>query len=359
MSTSDWLMEPALPKEDLDLILSKTSSFWRRYRGARFLLTGGTGFIGNWLVQAVQHANDTLGVRIHLCVPTRNVNRALQIRPLVYERTDITLIGGDIASFDLPPGPIDLCLHAATDVVGSASTSDRLKLFDSIVNGTRHVLDLARERGAGRLLLTSSGAVYGPQPANISHLPETYPGAPDPLQLASAYGHGKRTAEWLTTAYAHQLETQGFGASIARIFALIGPGMPLDASFAAGNFVRDALAKKAIAVQGDGRTVRSYLYMADLCIWLLRLLEDGESGAAYNVGSERAVSILELATHTSSIAGVPDAPTVLQPLRHSEVPQRYVPDTLKARQSLHLEELTPLPLALQKTLRWARTAMTS
>lgn len=349
-------MEQALPREDLDLVLTKTPSFWRRYRGARLLLTGGTGFIGNWLVQVVQRANETLNADIHLVVPSRDTHHALKRRPSVYNRSDITLIQGDIARFDLPLGPLDLCVHAATDVIHSNRPSDALGLFDSIVDGTRHVLHVAHSRGVKRFLLTSSGAIYGPQPPGLSHMAETFQGAPNCLQLSGAYGNGKRAAEWLSTAYAGIHASDGFEAAIARIFAIIGPGMPLGASFAAGNFIRDALDMQSITIEGDGRTVRSYLYMADLCIWLLRLLEDGESGAAYNVGSEHAVSILQLATLTSASAGISAPPRILRPRQTNESPPRYVPDTLKARQSLQLCELTPLPLALHKTLDWIRSA---
>jgi len=102
---------------------------------------------------------------------------------------------------------------------------------------------------------------------------------------------GKRTAEWLTCAYASQETQLQLEATIARIFTVVGPGLPLDGAFAAGNFIRDALAGRRILIQGNGRPLRSYLYMSDLCIWLLRILGNGKPGEAYNVGSAHAVSI--------------------------------------------------------------------
>lgn len=346
-------MTSALPQEDLDQVLAQTPGFWRRFHGSRLLLTGGTGFVGNWLVQTVQRANDKLGANIHLLVPTRDTARALRKQPQVFSRSDITLFEGDVASFEPPPGPIDLCIHAATDVADTSRTGQALQIFRTIVDGTRHVLDLSRARGVKRLLLTSSGAVYGPQPPQLERLAESYGGAPDPLNPSSAYGNAKRAAEWLTAASAKDGANEGFEATIARIFAVFGPGIPLDGPFAAGNFIRDALAGSTIQVQGDGRTVRSYLYMADLCVWLLRLLESGENAAAYNVGSEHAISIAHLAemiAKTSASSGV----EIRNPSSTNLAPPRYVPDTHKARQSMGLEELTPLPLALEKTLHWTR-----
>jgi nucleoside-diphosphate-sugar epimerase len=349
-------MRAPLPQDDLDLVLSLTPEFWSRFGGARLFITGGTGFIGAWLLQVLQHANDRLGSRIELVVLTRDPERARQQAPHVLSRPDTSLLAGDVSTFAGPVGTLDFCIHAATDVGNPFKAGDPLKVFDSIVLGTRRVLDLALANGASRFLLTSSGAVYGSQPASLERVAETYVGAPDPLQPGAAYGNGKRAAEWLAAAYAAQALQAGFEPCIARIFALIGPGLPLNGPFAAGNFVRDALAGQAINVQGDGRPLRSYLYMADLCVWLLRILASGASGQAYNVGSENAVSIAALARKIVDAAGT-NTPIEIQTAAASDAPApRYVPDTLKARHGLGLAEYTPLKTALLKTIHWSRSA---
>ena len=139
---------------------------------------------------------------------------------------------------------------------------------------------------------------------------------------------------------------------IARIFALIGPGMPLDGSFAAGNFVRDALHGQTITINGDGRPVRSFLYMADLCVWLLRILHLGECGHAYNVGSESSISIIDFAKKIASVSGLKSDIVINKPADFSAVPSRYVPDTNRARRELNLSEYTEMDLALIKTIQW-------
>ena len=348
----------ALPQDDLDLVLSLTPEFWSRFGGARLFMTGGTGFIGNWLLQAVQRANDKLGSQMELVVLTRDPERARQQTPHVFNRPDTTLVVGDVSHFAAPVGKLDICLHAATDVGDPLKAGDPLRVFASIVLGTQRMLDLADANGASRFLLTSSGAVYGPQPVDLERMAETYGGAPDPLQPNAAYGNGKRAAEWLACAHATQASQAGFESSIARIFALIGPGLPLNGPFAAGNFVRDALARQAIRIQGDGRPLRSYLYMADLCVWLLRILGSGAAGQAYNVGSEASVSIAALARQVVDVAGM-NMPIHLQrPATSNALPPRYVPDTGKARRELGLAEYTPLNTALLKTIQWSRSAMT-
>lgn len=350
----------SLPHDDLDLALSLTPGFWSRFGGARLFITGGTGFIGSWLIQTIQRANDTLGSRIAIVALSRDPQRVRRSAPQVFERPDVQLVAGDVVSFTGPVGRFDLCIHAATDVGDPGNTADPLLTFDSIVSGTRRVLDLAQAQGVSRFLLTSSGAVYGPQPPDLERISEHYPGAPDPQQVLAAYGNGKRAAEWLACAYTAQAGREGLEATIARIFALVGPGLPLDGPFAAGNFIRDVLRGSPIRIQGDGRPVRSYLYMADLCVWLLRILESGGTGQAYNVGAEQPVSIQELANQIVQASGTSVPVEIGKPSSaNAALPPRYVPETGKARQSLDLRVFTQLPLALSKTLQWSRLAMTS
>ena len=348
-------MAMPLPSQDLDLVLSLTPGFWSRFAGARLFITGGTGFIGSWLVQAVQHANDRLHSKIELLVLTRDADRAARQAPHVFRRPDTRLIAADVCSVAGPVGALDLCIHAATNVGDSLKPADPLKVFDSIVDGTRRVLDVAQAAGARRFLLTSSGAVYGPQPSDLEWMPETYAGAPSPLQPSAAYGNGKRAAEWLVSAYAAQAAQGSFGACSARIFALLGPGLPLNGGFAAGNFIGDVLAGRNIHIQGDGRPLRSYLYIADLCVWLLRMLQSGTSGAAYNVGSRHAVSIADLARAVAGSAGAGSSVDIATPALDNTPAPRYVPETRKAQQELGLQEYTPLAAALRQTIEWCRS----
>jgi len=153
------------------------------------------------------------------------------------------------------------------------------------------VLEFCRQAGTKRMLFVSSGAVYGKQPATVPHVPETYAGSPDPLAPGNAYAEGKRAGEFLCAAFAAANDLE---IPIARPFAFLGPGLPLERHFAAGNFLADALAGRPLAVNGDGTPYRSYMYPTDLTAWLLTILAKGQSGRAYNVGSDEAVTIGEL-----------------------------------------------------------------
>lgn len=348
-------MRAPLPSDDLDFVVERTADFWSRFDRARLFVTGGTGFIGTWLLEVVQHANRVTGSRIDTLVLSRDPQKAKAHAPHLFAAEGVTMLKGDVATFSAEPQPVDVCIHAATDVADLEKANDAMRLFDTGVIGTRRVLEFAKTNGATHFMLTSSGAVYGTQPAAIERTPETFAGAPDPLKLSSAYGEGKRAAEWLAAAFA---QDGNLHVTIARIYAVLGPAIPLDGPFAAGNFIRDALAGKTIAINGDGRPLRSYLYMADACVWLLRLMLHGASGAAYNIGSEHEVSIVDLARmiERQCRSNTPAAP--MKAPDGTPAP-RYIPDTSKARKSLGVDEYTPLELALSKTINWNRAAVTA
>jgi UDP-glucuronate decarboxylase len=220
-------------------------------------------------------------------------------------------------------------------------------MFDTIVEGTRRALELAVACKAERFFFLSSGAVYGRQPFELTHVAEDYPGAPPLATHRSAYGEGKRAAEMLCTIYARK-----FGLDIvnARIFALLGPLLSLDIHFAAGNFIRDAIAGEPIIVRGSGSAVRSYLYASDVAVWLWKILVRAAPGAIFNVGSERAVSIAELAELTSTLLDAPGF-EILGKEDHGWNPGRYVPATQKIRTELRVEARVGLEEAIIRTAR--------
>lgn len=218
-----------------------------------------------------------------------------------------------------------------------------------IVEGARRTLGFAHRCGAKHYLLVSSGAVYGRQGPEVASVSEDYLLDPRLTEPVSAYAEGKREAEKLCMSAQGPVE-----AKIARCFAFVGPHLPFDAHFAVGNFIRDALRGGPIEVHGDGTPLRSYLYAADLAIWLWTILIKGAARRPYNVGSERSVSIADLARTVAAVVAPAAEVRVARAPEPGTVPERYIPCTQRARLELGLSETIDLEEAIRRTAVWAR-----
>jgi nucleoside-diphosphate-sugar epimerase len=332
-------------------VLARTREVWDELDGARVLITGGTGFVGRWLLHSLIHAERRTGSRINAVVLTRSPAAFAEQEPALAEH--VSLLSADVRSIRASDiGNVDAVIHAATSTDAATNAAAPAEVFDVAARGTAVLLDAVAAAGRIPFLLTSSGAVYGAQPESVARFDETNPGAPDPLASGAAYANGKRAAE---SACALAALGGGPAAVIARLFAFIGPFLPMDTHFAVGNFCRDALAGRPVVVHGDGRTVRSYLYAADLATWLWTLLLRGQPGRAYNVGSEDARSLAEVAELVGAAA--PAGPVPVEVLGAPAAISRYVPDTRRARDELGLAETVPLEDGVARTLLWARTRL--
>jgi len=335
---------PPLFKEDLDHVLEQTREVWEEARGQSFFITGGTGFFGVWLLESFTYINDRLNLGARATVLTRSPEAFAKKAPHLCSRPDLQFCSGDVRDFAFPEGEFTYVVHAAVP-----TTSDPFEMLAQIVSGTERVLEFAEHAHTRKLLLTSSGAVYGPQPASITHLPESFAGAPDPLLPASAYGEGKRTSELLCVTHAHK---HGYEAKIARCFAFAGPHLPLDRHFAFGNFLRDAIRGTPIQISGDGSPLRSYLYAADLAVWLWTVLFRGVAGRAYNVGSQHDLTIAELAEEIRTTLSSASPIQIACPPDSARAPSRYVPSVERVEKELGLRESYSLQEAIRRTAQW-------
>ncbi len=332
---------------DLDHVLDHTRPLWEELRGERLFITGGTGFFGCWLLESFLWANQCLQLGASATVLTRSPQAFIAKTPHLALAESVTLLEGDVRNFTFPSGSFSHVIHAATEASAKLNTENPLLMLDTIVEGTRHTLDFASQCGAKKFLLTSSGAVYGKQPSDLTHIPENYNGAPDPLDPKSAYGQGKRMAEHLCTLYAQQTTIE---MQIARCFAFVGPYLPLDAHFAIGNFIRDGLKGGPIVVQGDGTPHRSYLYAADLAIWLWTILFKGQQLRPYNVGSDESLSIAEIAQRVAEQFPDKIMADVRGKLADPKKQEQYVPGIQRAKDELNLSVKIELSDSIAKTL---------
>jgi dTDP-glucose 4,6-dehydratase len=337
---------------DLDHILEKTEALWSEARDTRLFVTGGTGFVGIWLTESLLWANRRLALGLRVVLLTRDPVRFRRRAPHLADDPAVTLLAGDAAEFVIPSGTFEFAIHAATEAQAEPSVDHPVGMLDRDVAATRRVLELARRRGVRRMLFTSSGAIYGKQPPELLHLTEDYQGAPATSDTGSAYGTGKRISEYLCACYS---QVYGFHATIARLFAFLGPHLPLDTNYAAGNFLRDALTGGPISIAGDGTPYRSYLYAADMAIWLWTILFSGRAARPYNVGSAEEISILDLARLMQrEVAPAAEIQVARQPVPGAAA-ARYVPSTSRAQTELGLRAWVPLNEAIRRTSEWHRT----
>lgn len=311
-------------------------------------MTGGTGFFGRALLRHWVARKEAGSFSEDVGILTRCPQVFLDSYPEFSKLSWLKLFKGDVLEYSTLPKniEIDRIIHAATESTNAAVLTP-FKTYNDITIGTNNILNFAVQNNVRRFLLTSSGAVYGPQPDSLDKIPEDYLGRADPLLPSSAYGLGKSAAEHLCCLYRDKYDLQ---TVIARCFAFVGPDLPLTAHYAMGNFINDALYGAEINVAGDGTPLRSYMNQADLARWLLCILDRGISGHAYNVGSDQAIAISDLAYLVRDVLS-PHKEVVFKNTKSSFMGRNiYIPDTSKAQSDLDLNVNIPLTQSISQFL---------
>lgn len=321
-------------------ILEHSPCDFNKLRNRRILIAGGTGYYGKWFLQSFAYINKNLHLNAEMHVVSRSPESFLDKNPIFAEYDGLHFIKGDVRDFEFPSGDFSYLIHAATEVVSGQEKSNPDEIMRVAEHGTENILRFARSANVERILLTSSGAVYGPQPCDLSNMPETYPATPTTI-----YGNAKKLSEDICMS-------SGLSCSAARCYASVGPWLRLDVQYAVGNFIKNVLEGEPIFIKGDGRPYRSYLYTADLISWLWTILLEGESGEAYNVGSDIPVSITELAQ------AVVESASSNVPIKYGMKPDfsvpapRYVPDVSKIKNKLSVTQHFSLKEGIKNTIQW-------
>lgn len=331
---------------------SASDDRWLTLKDSHIFITGGSGLFGRWFLTALLDANLRLGTNIQATVLTRNPTHLLAEFATHTGAQALNIWQGDVTDFEFPTTQFTHVLHMATTSAHETfAGEDSLAKFHMLTKGTERVLQLAEKSGVKKVLFTSSGVAYGAFPEGL--VSENFQGAPSTLDAINGLAQGKHAAEFLCSYYAEKF---GFESTIARCFAFVGEGLPLNIHYAIGNFIHDALYEGKMTIKGDGSPMRSFLYLGDLVHWLLALLVDGQTKTIYNVGSDQAISILTLAETVQQVLAPHKKIEVLgnSGLAVGNVNRNwYVPNIDFAKHALKLDVWTSLEDAILNTARMA------
>lgn len=312
------------------------------------LITGGTGFFGRALLREHAKVDNT-----DLCITV--ISRSPEVFRSRYPdlAKHARWIKADITNPDLLKNEnlFDYILHAAGDL-DSDSQGFNSKNYKNIVEGTENMLRLAVKSKVSRFLFVSSGAIYGQRLRSGRPAAEDIASREPVNQIAGSYSTAKLVAENLCELYMAKF---GLHINVARCFSFVGRDLPLDSRFAIGNFIRDALWKNEIVINGDGSATRSYLDQSDLAIWLMKILRSGRRGQAYNVGSDEAITIAQLAKVVQLTLAPSKQVRILENKKESDQERSfYVPDISLIKRELNVKVSVPLRYAILNAAHHAK-----
>jgi len=352
-------------RDDLDAIVAALGAELQRLAGRRVLVTGGAGFLGYELVQALLHWNDEAGGGDPIQVDVwDNYARGLPGWLAALERRpDLSLRRHDVVAplpDDMPR--FDFVVHAAGIASPTYYRQYPLETMDANVTGLRRLLDHARGRGEDGdpvtgFLFFSSSEIYGDPSPDAIPTPETYRGLVSSTGPRACYDESKRFGETLCATFAAQY---GVPVAMARPFNNYGPGLKLTDRRVIPDFARDVLEGRDIVLLSSGSPTRTFCYVSDAVAGYLKILTWGTPGEAYNIGMDRPeVSMADLAEEVASAArellgygGRVVRAESEDALYLTDNPQRRCPSIEKARQELGFEPVVALDDGIRRALVW-------
>lgn len=284
--------EDAILQEDLDLI-AQTDLPWNRLKNRSILITGATGLVGSQLVRALLAANRLNGCNIRILALVRSAEKAKRVFGSLMDCPELELVYGDVTAPIQTEADIDYIVHLASQTASKEFVTHPVETIDTSFLGTKHILELARQKQSCSVVYVSSMEVYGNPYWNNRRTQEGELGFIDNLKIRSCYSEGKRICECLCACY---MAEYGVPVKIARLAQTFGAGVSSKETRVFAQFARSAMEGHDIVLHTKGLSVGNYCYTADAVCGLLTILLDGKDGEAYNVVSEETtMRIAEMA----------------------------------------------------------------
>jgi len=305
------------------------------------LVTGGAGFIGSHLIEALLERGNQV-----ICLDNCFTGTRKNILPFL-DNPRFEFIRHDVVVPILLEA--DQVYHLACPASPVHYQNNPIKTLKTSVLGTLNMLGLAK-RVKARFLLASTSEIYGDP--EVHPQSETYFGNVNPVGPRACYDEGKRAAETLVVGYR---DYNGVNVAIARIFNTYGPRMLAEDGRVVSNFICQALQGEDLTIYGDGSQTRSFCYISDMVEGLVRLMESPQTGPI-NLGNPHEITVEQLARTILQMIPHTDSGILYKPLPKDD-PTRRRPDISLARGVLDWAPKVPLEQGLQATIAYFRDAM--
>jgi dTDP-glucose 4,6-dehydratase len=289
-------------EEDLQKLFKHTDTTkLEKLRNSKIAITGGAGFIGTWLLEVIHFLNNNFDYKISAIIFDRDFERLKGHAPHLHDNPNFEMKRSDVRYLVELPKDTNYLIHAAGVPDNRTHLSNPVDVMSTLAIGVEQVLKATDRLSDFRMFVNlSSSLVYGS--FNDCQRPTKESDRLASSHEASPYVAGKIYAENFVSSYRQQFRTP---ALTLRPFTFVGPYQTITSPWALNNFINDAINSNTIKVLGSGKTVRSFLYGADVAVWILTALSNGKSGDLYNLGSPEAVELATVAKDVTSFFSTP------------------------------------------------------
>jgi dTDP-glucose 4,6-dehydratase len=341
----------SLVRSDAETVLEGRYERLRELREQHIFISGGTGMLGTWLLELIKVLNERYEFGLRATVISRNAEAFAVRWPHLGLQKWATYKDEDIRYLAELPRDVRFVIHAAALTDRRLFASQPSSVAETNSLGTLRIMRAANLlEDLQRIVILSSGLIYGSQPWDTPQIDEEFAGALHCNDVSTVYAESKRFAEVMARC---AISESKLPVVTLRPFAFVGPYQSLQLPWAVTDFIRDCFNGGPIRIMGDGTTVRSIMYASDFAFWVLAALANGGTRETLNVGSPNAIDLVSLAQLiTQYFSPVPEILTRLGQTGHER--SRLVPAIDRAATDLGLEITVPLPEAIQHTVTWHR-----
>ena len=336
--------------EDIKSIANELEEFYDELEGKTVLIAGGKGFLGTYFTSVLTKINETLSKPMKIIVLdsliTSKDNKDSVNQNIEFLEQDIS------KSFEIDDN-IDYIIHAASIASPPTYRKFPIKTVDVNYQGTKNLLEIAKEKKVRSMLLLSSSEIYGDP--EIFPTPESYVGKVSCTGPRACYDESKRLAETISILYFQQYKIP---IKIARPFNVYGPYLNLDDGRIIPDFMNNAINKSQIIIHSDGSPTRSFCYVSDAIGGFFKLLLSKHDGIICNVGNDEEVSVKNVADTIKNIVAKPISIKIIEsddPNYTKDNPQRRCPDLSLIKKSVNYIPKIDLEEGLKRVYKWYRS----